>query len=218
MKYFRLTFMIFVSACGTSGDGNKSSQNKTHAEASSVGSTAHLSSYDGPFGLKFGIKLSDLDTVLDNKDGTYDVKVPKPNDNFEIYTVTVGERVGVCAITALGKTLANDAFGNSVREVFSELKNSLNLKYGASKDFDFLAYGSIWNEPRDYVMALSKNERTLASFWTHKFGATLPATISTIGLTARGLSGRESYLRLRYEGSNIESCAAEQKRRNGSSL
>lgn len=62
--------------------------------------------------------------------------------------------------------------------------------------------GSIWKEPEDWSMALSKKERTLAAWWEGH----------GVVLTAVGLDRESGGLHLSYESKDFEACLAELKK------
>lgn len=57
---------------------------------------------------------------------------------------------------------------------------------------------SIWNEPKDWMMALLKNERFLSSVWDAKSGAKLTEAIESIYLGASGSDSDTGYITIEY--------------------
>ncbi len=59
-------------------------------------------------------------------------------------------------------------------------------KYGKRTKYDYLRSGSIWDEPKDWMMSLRQEERTLALFWSIDNGSVLAEHVSGISLQAKG--------------------------------
>lgn len=81
----------------------------------------------------------------------------------------------------------------------------LSTKYGIAKRFDFLRSGSIWNERKDWMMALLKKERTLSAFWIDD-KITMPDNLSGINFEAYANSRESGMIAISYEFKNAESC------------
>ena len=84
----------------------------------------------------------------------------------EAYIFQVTEKDGLCRIRAVGKDIEMNSFGTRVRAAFDEMKDAVSDKYGKPEVLDFVANGSIWDEPEDFAMGLAKEERVLAASWT----------------------------------------------------
>jgi len=119
------------------------------------------------------------------------------------------EKTGVCKVMATGVTVNASVYGDELQSEFESVRTSLQGRYGAGELQDFLRPGSIWDEPRDWMMGLYKKERVLAALWS---GPSLPSDIAAIGLQTRALGPGEGWLSLTYEFSNFEQCQAEIKR------
>jgi hypothetical protein len=154
-----------------------------------------------------GQTVSSLRVIKKIDEMDYEIQVPIPNPEFESYVARISPSSGVCRVSGLGKTHTNDRYGFETRSAFARLKASLGARYGSSKNYDFLNAGSIWNDPQDWHMALQKEERTLASFWSKEHESALPATISGIMLDTRAVSSGP-YLALAYEFTNMTDCSA----------
>lgn len=159
------------------------------------------------FGVKMGAPLSSLHVLKNVTSNIYQISVTTPNSEFESYDVLAVPGFGVCKITGIGKTHEGDSYGSDIRSAFDELNSALTEKYGHPKSYDFLNAGSIWNDPKDFAMALKQNERHLTSFWSISEGANVPAG-ETIMLDAKGLGSSDTYLTLGYEFPNFEACKA----------
>lgn len=91
--------------------------------------------------------------------------LPKMNAGFEAYGLLISPTVGLCQIRALGKDIDTDSYGFTIKSRFKELMESLSSIYGKAKENDFLLAGSIWKDPRDWMMGLYKHERYLSAEW-----------------------------------------------------
>jgi hypothetical protein len=105
--------------------------------------------------------------------------------------------------------LEMNSFGSQIKSTFKSIEEALVEKYGAvTKRYDFLQSGSIWNEPEDWAMALSKEERHLGSYWTFSPARTEDG-VQSIFLNANALSSSKGYVSLDYESSNFDQCSKE---------
>jgi hypothetical protein len=177
----------------------------------------------GPFGLDMGMSVADLQKVAKIEGaGSADVfrsrSVPNPHPAFQTYLMLVSPTLGLCKVTAVGAPVKSNAFGDAIKRQFDELEESLKTKYGNSKRFDFLQVGSIWNEPKDWMMALTKKERSLDAYWNANERSMLSNDIAVIHLEAVGLSRESGLMRLSYEFSNFKQCFEESKRKRDSAL
>ena len=143
-------------------------------------------------------------------------KPPKPHPSFAIYGVEISKNYGVIAIIASSKDITTSVYGEAIRNEFDKIKNQISISYGQSKDFDFLKAGSIWDEPKYWMMALKKEERELDAFWNLESGATLPDDISDVALFAEALNTSTGYLILRYESAEYEEASTEIEAEQGS--
>lgn len=165
----------------------------------------------GPFGLDKGMTLAQIGGAPEKvAPGKWKVTtVPKPHSAFESYIVQVGPSAGLCWIKAIGTNIRTSAYGGEVRSQFSSLKDRLTATYGTSKDHDFLSPGSMWNEPRYWMMALLKKERYLVSLWDRENGATISDDLGSVGLIATAISTDRAFLAVEYSFSNESECDAE---------
>jgi len=143
-------------------------------------------------------------------------KPPKPHPSFAIYGVEISKNYGVIAIIASSKDITTSVYGEAIRNEFDKIKNQISISYGQSKDYDFLKAGNIWNEPKDWMMALLKEERALGAFWAREYGSILPDDISLVWLGAVARDTSTGYLILRYELADFEKAKAEIEAEQGS--
>jgi hypothetical protein len=178
-----------------------------------------------PFGLRMGLTVADLQGLtgaVADKDlpGIYRaLRTPRPNAAFESYTFIVTPSTGLCKLWATGNTIDNDAYGTALHSEFDRLQEVLDQKYGPHKNFDYLNEGSIWREPREWMMALKQKERILTSYWgTLENTGKPPAPVSRVMLKASALDSSSGWLSLYYEFTNSEKCLDEFDRMKNSSL
>lgn len=92
--------------------------------------------------------------------------VPKPHPEFELYAIQYVEGVGICAVTAVSKTIENDSYGFTTKRRVDAIAKQLKQKYGVETlKFDRLLYGSIWDDPDDWMMGVHQNERFYFYGW-----------------------------------------------------
>ncbi len=107
-------------------------------------------------------------------------------------------------------------YGNEIQKNFQNLVTALTQKYGISdNNFDFLRYGSIWNEQKDWMMGLLKKERTLYTSWDNK---NLPDSLMSISVNTTALSTSKGWITLSYEFKNLDACFEVLKSQKNSNL
>lgn len=169
----------------------------------------------GPFGLEMGTTLEKLQkqfSVEQKEPFRYQLSgVPQPHATFYRYTIVLTPAQGLCKVQAISDVIRTSAYGEGLREEFGRIEGALTTKYGSSnKRFDALKPGSIWREPRDWMMSLLKKERHLSIFWS--VGTTpLPDNISGIMLQGHAATQEAAALSLAYEFTNWAECAATMK-------
>lgn len=173
----------------------------------------------GPFGLHKGMTKAELQSVAgplkEDQPAIYSTtRVPRPHPSFEAYSLVATPAYGLCKIVAIGNTLDMNAFGTQLQEEFARIEEPLTQKYGTPNKMDFLQSGSIWGDPQDWSMALAKEERTLADYWTTSLSPEVNARdhLQAISLTAKALSNSRGYVVLSYEFDNASPCLEEVKR------
>ena len=120
----------------------------------------------GQFGLKMGMKLNQIDKHAKKLgNDIYEITVPKPHSLFNLYIVRISPTKGLYWLKAISKDISTSVYGTELVSEFDDLEKKLKKVYGENKRLDFLQYESIWNEPKDWMMALMKKERTLIAYW-----------------------------------------------------
>jgi hypothetical protein len=170
-----------------------------------------------PFGFKVGMTKTQVVALLgpgSPSKGTADTlefkTAPTPHPDFETYAVSISSSTGLAQVIAPSKDIQTNVYGEAIKEKFDDVKAALITKYGEpSNSFDFLRAGSIWNEPKDWTMALLKEERTLSAYWKASGG-------TMIVLEAVGLSNGRAYLRMKYQFSNFSTWLREHDQKQNS--
>jgi hypothetical protein len=122
---------------------------------------------------------------------------PKPDANFDNYLLIVGPKQGLVKLIATGKDIEDDPTGKLMKAQFATFKTGLTKSYGDPSDtFDFVDAKSTLKGSGQFMMALTKTERTLAVYWTKKdFGN----SISSVSVEGNGLGNDKGYLSMEYE-------------------
>lgn len=128
-----------------------------------------------------------------------DEEAPKPHPLFDDYRLLFSPKHGLVKMYGLSRNISTSPYGDVLKEQFAKVRDQIKPTYGKYEEFDFLKTGSIWNEPRDWMMGLLKQERTLACFWNHETGANLDAFIVEVRLEAHALEKNAGVLTLQYE-------------------
>lgn len=161
----------------------------------------------GPFGLRMGMQASEFKEDLEKTDSPYTyktTKVPTPHSKFEFYILHIHPEYGLSVIKAVSRDITTSAYGTELQSEYTDLKDRLTKAYGPHKEYDFLRTGSIWKEPRDWMMSMIKQERILGAYWSKEYKSNLKDDIAGIALTPNVLSGEKGYISLQYEFSNAE--------------
>jgi len=171
--------------------------------------------FAAPFGIEMGMTLEQLKqmgvnpVLLNDGSGRYYITPIKLHPDFDRYIVDISPTYGVYRLLAVSKHIPTSSFGTELKNKFYEIQKGLSSVYGKSKTFDFLKVGSIWDQDRDWMMALKNEERILSAFWDRESNSNLPDDLSGVMLSARANSISEGYLRLQYESINVDKADAE---------
>lgn len=170
-----------------------------------------LPEYDGPFGLAMGVPLDELEaTAIPNAPGKYIIsRVPRPHPYFQSYVAQVGKNSGLCWIKAIGRDIDADSYGISVKSAYNEIREKLAKIYGRSyEEMDILLPGSIWDEPREWMMAMKQGERQLMSMWRSS-SKDLQNNLSSVAVAAVAKSTSSAYIAVEYQFKNEHLCDSE---------
>jgi hypothetical protein len=149
--------------------------------------------FSGPFGFEMGMTLEEVaaacteEPIPEAEKNVYMVKPRKSHPNFSIYTVSIDENVGLYNIQAFNIKIPTSVYGTQLKTFFQSVLESLERVYGKGAISDYLYRGSIWNEPRDWMMSLIKQERILLAVWENGGETNLPDDIERIVIAATAL-------------------------------
>jgi hypothetical protein len=115
----------------------------------------------GPFGIDldnfspqaYGCKATESTFVLNCPD------VPKPHPDIETYFIKYMPEVGVCHIKGISIDISDSRYGYKVKSTVDEVYAQLKGKYGEAVLYDYLNAGSMWDQPEDWTIGISKGER-----------------------------------------------------------
>ena len=175
------------------------------------------SSDAAPFGLTMGMSekavraLVRLDSVKGQRGVFTAARLPKSLSDFESYQLVISPKQGLCKMAAVGRDIRAGAYGTDLLLTFNNISDMVSERYGQGERIDHVLAGSMWDQPRDWMMGLRQKERTLSTMWDAEEGSRIPVTIKAIVLEASALSGETGFLRLSFEFTNFTSCLAELK-------
>ena len=166
---------------------------------------------NGPFGLSKGLRKEDIDIqVIEVKPCMYRAEtLPKKHSAFQYYFLQITPVQGLSWIKAIGNPIDTNSYGSELQSAFETMKGKLENIYGRSEIMDFLMYDSIWNEPRDWMQAISNKERTLAAKWEDKRGNGLPSELESIFLYVAAEDAYTGYIAIEYAFTNQEASERE---------
>ena len=119
------------------------------------------------FGLKRGMTVSQIRALgfgtlkrHENKEGFYYVENPEmPKDAWTVGFL-ISPKDGLLKVSFFFRIETN-AYGHGVKEKYKELREIMKKKYGKGEEYEGLLPGSMWNEPRYWMLGLMKGEREL---------------------------------------------------------
>ena len=118
---------------------------------------------------------------------------------FDSLVAYYGENAGVCSVKAI-RIAETSNYGEGIRSAADDLAGKLSSKYGEpTNKFDLLRAGSIWNEPRHWIMGLRKGERFYAYSWEQ------PGE----GISVIMVESKPNAVTLQYDFVNSDECHAE---------
>jgi hypothetical protein len=182
-----------------------------------------------PFGFRPGSSKSEVVSLLGasnvevRADGwCLTKKAPKPHPLFEDwreglpidssagYRLLFSPKKGLIKMFGMSRFISTSPYGEVLKEQFTKIRDQLKPAYGKYQEFNFLQTGSIWNEPRDWMMGLLKKERMLVCFWRKETEADLDASIIEVRLETLALTTDAGVLTLQYEFTGFKEFEAEQ--------
>lgn len=202
------------------------SQKPSPAPAPQLEERLSIPPADGPLGFAAGLSKDEIEamtgvtlSLIDEKQSLYGIeKSPKPNSSFVQFALVVSPTAGLCQIRAISKDIHTSRFGYELKSSFDEMKGALTEVYGKPVVMDTLIAGSIWREPKEWMMSLRQKERYLSVAWTATSASPLKYNLSEIEMDARATSSDEGYYMLQYTFNNWNVCQSEAKAKARSSL
>lgn len=176
--------------------------------------------FAGPFGLEMGWSY---DEVINNGvkiledwgNGSYLIKPISSHSSFVAYSIAIDEEYGIYQIVGMNDDIETSSSGTQLKSEFNKVKNQLISAYGdPTNDIDHLNYGSIWDEPQDYMYSLLFNDRILACTWD----ASEATDNMSISLLAIGNSSTSGGLGLIYSSEYEDVIQAKQEEAEASVL
>lgn len=162
------------------------------------------------FGIKMGEPMSKYPTY--NLDGVDTVRPPLPHKEFKYYFTHGTKQTGICKVIVATPPITTSEFGSNIKIKYSEFKSILASKYPLdNKDYEYLTPGSIWNEPRDFMMGLLKKDRYHSAAFNNSKGTKVILGVTPLGRTS-------AFLKLSYEFKNFDECVKIIEKRDNSSL
>ncbi len=159
--------------------------------------------YNGPFGFKGGLSFEEIEKMIGKEniienDGSYILKkLPKSIDDFGLATCDIDKEKGLVRIGVITTDISSDSYGSVLRTRFTNMSTAIKGKYGEpAKEYDFLRYGSLWNEDREFIMGIVKKERTLSTYWNLSENEN---KVKSIGLITGARYSDAFYIILSYE-------------------
>jgi len=175
----------------------------------------------GPFGLKKGMRPDEIQGLrkVDGR-GMYELtEPPNPHPKLQKLRLIFSERSGLAKIIAASDLVSTSRYGEGLRAAYEELAEALAKKYGGGpKITEFLQPGSVWDEPNDWMTALTKDERYHFRMWSKANGLDLPDEIQGIMLRAVGMSAEAGMVFLAYEFDNFSDYTTEENEAAESAL
>lgn len=180
----------------------------------------------GPFGLQIGLTkqiIEDMTGVelnlVDEDSNLYTTdSVPKKNSDFDSFGLVISPVVGLCQIRAISDETSTDSHGLTIKSKVENISASLTSIYGKGKVTDVLLPGSIWREPRDWMMGIYKEERYFGTEWKGTKEHPLKNDLQSIVIQARSSGSDSGRVYLQYNFKNIDECIKEKKSKQSSSL
>jgi hypothetical protein len=183
-----------------------------------ISSIAHA----GPFGLEMGMSLAELNKIIKLKQEqpfTYSAtSLPNGHPDLTDYRLVITPEHGLCKVIGFTDGFTTNSYGQQAKDRFEKFEDALISKYGVGKKYDMLRSGSIWREPRDWMMGLMKEERVLSTLWSSKGNTKLPDNLKSINLEAFATSSDRSMIMVGYEFASVSDCLKSIEKKKNSSL
>lgn len=163
---------------------------------------------DTAFGIQMGASKKELN-LPDKGNETYSYKVnpPTPNEEFDLYSVILHEKTGVCAVQAIKLDIKTEKDGKSARERFYKIRNNLSAVYGHPYTIDHIDPDGYYGAKRHWMRAILRDERILKSIWRENQETEENADGKRVVLTLDAFSETSAALVLWHTFDNIKECS-----------
>lgn len=160
----------------------------------------------GPFGFDMGKQPSEYGCTSMSTPNMYKCnEAPKGHPAFEAYVLQATSKHGVCWIKAVGKNISDNGYGMSTKRAVDGFVEAFKKSYGGDMEKnDFLLSGSIWDDADDFLMGLTKNDRS----YTYHWKTTTDPSIKEIYVSAKGLRSDIGFPAIEYYGAQYDACNA----------
>ena len=175
--------------------------------------------FAGPFGLEMGWTKQDLTEnnvkILVEEGNSFMVEPPSPHSSFDAYLLNIDSEFGLYSIFAISDSISTSENGQQFLSEYNHIKEQLISSYGdPTKDINYLSYGSIWDEPQDFMMSLIKQDRLLGCIWElDEDNGNM-----TVSLIPRVESLSSGFLAIVYHSSNYDEIQAREDAKEASVL
>ena len=175
--------------------------------------------FAGPFGLEMGWTRQDLTEnnvkILVDEGNSLMVEPPSPHSSFDAYLLSIDSEFGLYSIYAISDSISTSKNGQQFLSEYNHIKEQLISSYGdPTKDINNLSYGSIWDEPQDFMMSLIKKDRLLGCIWELDEGN----GNMTVSLIPSAESLSSGFLAIIYNSSNYDEIQAREEAKEASVL
>lgn len=167
-------------------------------------SPVSFSAENGPFGLSWGLKESDLRSKgvkLERISSTINLEVfkttylPKNISISESYLIIIHRRFGLQKVVMVSKNITEDAYGSKGKEIFSDLKSKLTAKYGDPSNGLERVGIKLYEDIDEFYQCLAYDG---CGMWVAMFEDKVQG--EAVSLALKGMGRGEGYIELTYEG------------------
>jgi len=157
----------------------------------------------GPFGFEHGMTKDEITTLVGRQSlvkivngNIYEFSTaPRPYEAFEFYLLMISPEKGLVKVWAISRDVDTGTDGEQLKKKFQEIQTFVSETYGKGETYDSLKAGSIWSAPKDWMLGLLKEERSLACTWMLTIRKD---DITAIRLDTGALSPEKGYVSLGY--------------------
>jgi hypothetical protein len=180
----------------------------TSVPESPIAEPDRSSQRDGPFGVIMGSEPDSYPGCrAGSRSGYYNcTTLPRPRPDIEEYVLESWLGTGVCFVKGWTGSIPTDSFGTELRMRVDEMARQLGQIYRIGNKRDMLLTGSIWNEPREWMMGLLKKERMYSYFWEGKGDISLKGDVIKAYVGASPLASDRGYVVVEFYFRNNPAC------------